>query len=71
MSAFFLFWSTILEKDQLQLQLSDRKINFAQAYPIFDSEGDLIARIGAEKFFMTEDLEFADIKRREFGLRKD
>ncbi len=69
MSAFFLFWPTILEKDQLQLQLSDRKINFAQAYPIFESEGDLIAKIGAEKFFMTEDLEFADIKRKDYSLR--
>jgi len=71
MSAFFLFWPTILEKDQSQLRLSDRLINFIQAYPIFDSEGDMIDRIGAEKFFMTDGLEFSDVTRAEFdsGVR--
>jgi len=63
MSSFFLFWPTILEKEQQHLQLSDRKITFSQAYPIFDSEADAIAKIGAEKLFMMEGVDFADVSR--------
>ena len=63
MSSYFLFWPTILEKDQQKLRLSDRTIIFTQAYPIFDSEADAIAKIGAEKLFMTEGVDFSDVSR--------
>jgi hypothetical protein len=63
MSAYFLFWPTILDKSQQQIQLSDQTINMVQAYPIFDSEREIISNVGAEKFFMS-DIEFTDVKRK-------
>jgi hypothetical protein len=66
MSAFFLFWPTILEKHQQEMRMSDRTINFVQAYPIYEGEIDLISRIGPEKFFMIEGLDFSDVSRSEF-----
>jgi hypothetical protein len=63
MSSYFLFWPTILEKDQQQLQLSDRVISFKQAYPIFDSEADAIGRTGAEKLFMVDGVDYSDVSR--------
>jgi hypothetical protein len=63
MSSYFLFWPTILEKDQQQLQLSDRVISFKQAYPIFDSEADAIGRTGAEKLFMMDGVDYSDVSR--------
>jgi hypothetical protein len=63
MSAFLLFWPMILEKDQSQLKLSDRSLNFVQAYPIFESEVEVISRIGAESFFMLDNLDFSDVTR--------
>ena len=64
MSSYFLFWPTILEKDQQTLRLSDRTITFKQAYPIFESEAEAIAKIGAENLFMTEGVDFSDVSRR-------
>jgi hypothetical protein len=63
MSSFFIFWPVILEKEQHQLRLSDRTITLKQAYPIYDSEADAIAAIGAERLFMTEGLDFAVVSR--------
>ena len=63
MTSYFLFWPTILEKDQQQLKLSDRTIIFKQAYPIFDSEAEAISTIGAEKLFMTGGIDFSDVSR--------
>jgi len=63
MSAYFLFWPTILQQDQQQLSLDQETINFLQAYPIFESEIELIDRVGAERFFMTEGLDFSDVSR--------
>ena len=34
-----------------------------QAYPIFDSEADAIANIGAEKLFRMEGVDFSDVSR--------
>lgn len=63
MSAYFLFWPTILEKDQQRLKIADRTINFIQAYPIYESEVDIIAKIGSERFFMLDGVDFSDISR--------
>jgi len=65
MSSFFLFWPTILEKEQQNLILSDRTITFKQAYPIFETEADAIAKIGAECLFMKEGIDFSDVSRKE------
>ena len=63
MSSFLIFWPLILEKDQQQLRLSDRTITIKQAYPIYDSEVDAIADIGAERLFMTDGLDFSVVSR--------
>jgi len=63
MSSYFLFWPTILEKDQQQLELSDRTIHFKQAYPIFESEAAALLKVGAEKLFMTGGIDFSDVSR--------
>lgn len=63
MSAFLLFWPTILEKDQQKMDLSDLTIHFKQAYPIFESEADAIAKIGAENLFMMDGVDFSDVSR--------
>jgi hypothetical protein len=63
MSSFFLFWPTILEREQSHIELLDRTLNLIQAYPIFDSEVELISKIGAETFFMLDGLEFSDVTR--------
>lgn len=63
MSAYLLFWPTILDKDQQHLNLPDRCITFVQAYPIFDSEVGLIAQLGPENFFMLEGVDFDDTTR--------
>lgn len=64
MNSYFLFWPTILEESQQQLHLSDRVITFKQAYPIFGTEADAIAKMGAEKLFMMDSIDFSDISRK-------
>ena len=63
MSSYFLFWPTILEKDQQQLIISDRVVSFKQAYPIFESEADAIGKTGAEKLFMMDGVDYSDVSR--------
>jgi hypothetical protein len=65
MSAYLLFWPTILQPAQQRLELPDRTINFAQAYPIYESEIKLVSDIGAPGFFLIDDLDFANIRREE------
>ncbi len=64
MTRFFLFWLTILDEEQATLKLSDRTINFVQAYPIYELEASQIRKQGPEKFFMTPNLDFSDVDRR-------
>jgi hypothetical protein len=66
MSRYLLFWPTILDRTQSQILMSDRTINFVQAYPIYDSEAEIIGIIGAEKFFLTPNLEFSEVERQAF-----
>jgi len=63
MSSYFLFWPTILEKDQQRFQISDRLIILKQAYPIFESEADAIGKAGAEELFMRDGVDYTDVSR--------
>jgi hypothetical protein len=63
MSRYLLFWPTILDRTQSQIVMSDRTIHFVQAYPIYDSEAEIIGTIGAERFFMKPDLELSQVER--------
>jgi hypothetical protein len=63
MTAFLVFAPTILEKDQAQIRLPDRIINIVQAYPIYEEEMRVIEQVGAQKFFMQESVDFANVKR--------
>jgi hypothetical protein len=67
MSAFLIFIPTILEKDQARVKLDDRTINIAQAYPIYEEEIKEIEKIGAQKFFMQEAIDFYDVRRKNTG----
>ena len=70
MSAFFLFWPTILQKDEWHLTMSTGIINLVQAYPIFTEESGMISRIGAENFFMQDDVDFSNPARKNSALRQ-
>jgi hypothetical protein len=67
MSAFFVFAPTILDRDQAQVRLTDRNINISQAYPIYVEEIRVIEQMGAQQFFMQEDVDFCDIRRKNTG----
>ncbi len=65
MTAFFLFWPTILQKEQQRLQISDRLIIFKQAYPIFESEIELLEHCSPQDFFMRSGVDYSDVRRDE------
>lgn len=65
MSAFLVFWPTILKKDQQRLQLSDRLIIFKQAYPLFESEAELLEHMSPQDFFMKRCVDYSDVRRTE------
>ena len=55
MSAFFVFAPAVLDKAQRHIVLSDRTINIAQMYPIYEDEIDLIQSAGPDALFKNED----------------
>jgi len=67
MSAFFVFFSTILDSEDGRIVLTDRTINIMQVYPIYDEEIRILNEIGADKFFFRDDIDFRDVARRNQG----
>lgn len=67
MSAFLIFFPTILEREQSRVHLSDRTINIVQAYPIHEGEIAIVEKLGAEQFFMQESIDFENIGRPNSG----
>jgi hypothetical protein len=63
MSAFLIFAPSVLDEEQRHIVLSDRTINVAQMYPIYEDEIDLIESAGVEALFGSEDYEPYDVKR--------
>jgi len=64
LTSFFVFASTLLDEAQRTLELSDRRINIAQMYPMYPSEAQLLRDIGAERFFWDLGIDFSDLTRR-------
>lgn len=67
MSAFFVFAPSVVDADQAQVVLPDRKINLVQVYPIYEEEIRLVEREGVGRFFATEGIDFADVQRMNRG----
>jgi hypothetical protein len=55
MDAFLVFAPSVLDEDQRHIVLSDRTINIAQMYPIYEDEINLIESAGAGTLFDNED----------------
>ena len=55
MAAFLIFAPGILDEHQRHVVLSDRTINIAQLYPIYEDEMDLIEAGGVEALFDDQD----------------
>ena len=63
MSAFLVFAPSILERDQLTVELPDRTINFAQMYPIYEREIEFIERKGVKAFLDDARFDPYDVRR--------
>lgn len=64
LTSFLVFASTLLDGAQRTLDLSDRRINIAQVYPIYESETRLLRDIGIERFFWELGIDFSDLSRK-------
>jgi hypothetical protein len=63
MTSFLIFASTLLDPEDNQLSLSDRKIVLSQMYPIHEDEAQVVREVGVEKFFWKMDIDFYDVQR--------
>ena len=64
MDAFFVFFSSLLEKEDAQVHLKrPLPVSLKQLYPIYTSEIPLITEIGIEDFFAKSDIDFFDVQR--------
>lgn len=63
MTSFFIFASSLLDKEQQCIVLPDRRVNIAQMYPIFEQEAGLVRDIGVERFFFDLKIDFFDLAR--------
>jgi hypothetical protein len=63
MSAFLIFAPSVLDEEQRHIVLSDRTINVAQMYPIYEDEIDLIESSGVEALFGNEEYDPYNVKR--------
>jgi len=63
MSSFLVFASNLLNAEQQRIALGKTIVNISQLYPIYDSEGDLVLELGAERFFFELGIEFENINR--------
>jgi hypothetical protein len=63
MSCFLVFACSVLDKDDLSVQLPDRKVHLSQLYPVYASEVALIKELGAERFVREVDTELFNVKR--------
>lgn len=68
MSAFFVFANSLYDEGEDTIELTDRKIQLSQLYPIYREEIDIIKKIGAEFFFSKPEIDFYDVKREMFIL---
>lgn len=64
LTSFLVFVNSLLDGGQSSIELSDRRINIAQVYPIYESEAAVIQDMGVERFFWDLGLEFSDLSRR-------
>jgi hypothetical protein len=69
MSAFFVFFSNVLEKEAATVELPDRTIHIVGMYPIYDGELELIDRIGAVAFWQSDGYDPYDVGRRDLSKR--
>ncbi len=63
MTSFLIFCPSLLLGDDAKMVLPDRIIHFSQLYPIYESEAEVIHRVGAEHFFCNMGIDFTDVKR--------
>lgn len=60
MSAFLVFACTILEAEDVRIDLGCWTVNISQLYPIYRQEIALIHSVGAERFFRENAIDFFD-----------
>lgn len=64
MSAFLIFTPSILEKEHfLDIDIGAYNVNIAGAYPLYDSERELISEIGLEAFWHHPSFDMYDVGR--------
>lgn len=67
-TSFLVFASSLLGSEHRSFRLSDRRINIAQLYPIYESEAKLIKDIGVERFFWELGIDFSNVDREPLEL---
>ena len=63
MSAFFVFFSSVLDREAATVQLPDRMVHIVGMYPIYEGEIDLIRRVGPVAFWDLEGFDPYDVHR--------
>lgn len=63
MSAFFVFFPSVLDREAATIQLPDRTVHIVGTYPIYEGEIDLIRRVGPVAFWDMEGFDPYDIHR--------
>lgn len=69
MSCFLVYACTVLDRNDISIQLPDRKIHLSQLYPVYQSELAIIEEVGVEKFVHHLGIDLFDVKRRPHTLK--
>lgn len=70
MDSYFLFANTWIEEKDAYIRLSDRYIHFSEMYPIYKEEKEIIHAIGPTEFFLLEEWEMFNVRRKMLDVKK-
>jgi hypothetical protein len=68
MSAFLVFFPTVLDREAATVKLPDRTVHIVGMYPIYEGEVDLVNRIGPAAFWDLEAYDPHDVGRPDLSL---
>lgn len=69
MSAFFVFFPTVLDREAATIRLPDRTVHIVGMYPIYEGEIGLIERIGPVAFWHSDNFDPYSVRRPDLSER--
>ena len=70
MDSYFLYANSWIDEKDAYIRLSDRYIHFSEMYPIYEEEKKIIHAIGPTKFFLLNEWDRFNVKRKMLDVKK-